>query len=105
MRETMVRVTRARTRRHPPRTVQVVVARLAGPAHGRDAGADGLDASPDWMYRCDETSVVRQLGSTRAIVYGRMSAPGPVWDRDVVLDVSYSYNFDTGPDWSRLIRS
>jgi hypothetical protein len=48
----------------------------------------------DWMYRCKESRVLKSFGDTRSLVYNRTGAPWPVWDRDVVLEVSYEYNAD-----------
>ena len=48
----------------------------------------------DWMYRCKESKVLKELSTSEAIVYSRTSAPWPVWDRDVILKVNYKYNAD-----------
>jgi hypothetical protein len=48
----------------------------------------------DWMYRCKESRVLKTYDETRSIVYNRTGAPWPVWDRDVVLEVTYAYNAD-----------
>lgn len=49
---------------------------------------------PDWMYRCKESRILKTYDETRSVVYNRTGAPWPVWDRDVVLEVSYQYNAD-----------
>jgi hypothetical protein len=48
----------------------------------------------EWMHRCTE-SWIYEHGETRGVLYNRTSsAPWPVWDRDVVLDVEFVYNAD-----------
>lgn len=39
-----------------------------------------------WMYRCTESTLLKQLTEDRAILYNRTDAPWPIWDRDVVLE-------------------
>ncbi len=48
----------------------------------------------DWMYRCKESCILKELGADSAIAYNRTSAPWPVWDRDVILKVGYRYTAD-----------
>jgi hypothetical protein len=48
----------------------------------------------EWMYQCKESSVIKELTPTHAIIYTRVKAPWPVWDRDVVLDTVIKYNAD-----------
>ena len=46
----------------------------------------------EWMHRCAESWIYAQTGENRGILYNRTSsAPWPVWDRDVVLDVQFDY--------------
>jgi hypothetical protein len=40
----------------------------------------------EWMYGCEESTVLKELGSDHAILYNRVGAPWPVWDRDVIVD-------------------
>jgi len=48
---------------------------------------------PDWMWQCDESREVRWLNDehTRGLLYNRINAPWPVWDRDVLVDVAWRY--------------
>lgn len=55
----------------------------------------------DWMYRCKESRVLKSFDATRSIVYNRTGAPWPVWDRDVVLEVTYARS----PDGKQLTMS
>jgi hypothetical protein len=47
----------------------------------------------DWMWQCDESREVRWLNEehTRGLLYNRINAPWPVWDRDVLVDVAWRY--------------
>ncbi|MFT3922770.1 MAG: START domain-containing protein [Myxococcales bacterium] len=46
----------------------------------------------EWMHRCAESWVYQRTSETRGVLYNRTSsAPWPVWDRDVVLDVQFDY--------------
>jgi START domain len=47
-----------------------------------------LDSSKhtEWMYACVESTVLKDLGHEHAIMYNRVGAPWPVWDRDVIAD-------------------
>jgi hypothetical protein len=45
----------------------------------------------DWMWQCDESRQVRVLGENHGLLYNRINAPWPVWDRDVVVDVAWRY--------------
>jgi hypothetical protein len=40
----------------------------------------------EWMYACVESSIVKQLAPEHALMYNRVGAPWPVWDRDVIAD-------------------
>jgi len=46
------------------------------------------------MYQCKESTVLSEISSSHAIIYTRVKAPWPVWDRDVVLDTVIKYNAD-----------
>ncbi len=47
----------------------------------------------EWMHRCAESWIYEHGSDTHGILYNRTSsAPWPVWDRDVVLDVHFDYN-------------
>lgn len=49
----------------------------------------------EWMHRCAESWIYSRQGETRGVLYNRTSsAPWPVWDRDVVLDVHFDYGSD-----------
>jgi hypothetical protein len=49
----------------------------------------------EWMHRCAESWIYERTGEKRGILYNRTSsAPWPVWDRDVVLDVVFDFNAD-----------
>jgi hypothetical protein len=45
----------------------------------------------DWMYNCDESRLVKKYTETHGILYNRINAPWPVYDRDVLLDIDYRY--------------
>jgi hypothetical protein len=47
-----------------------------------------LDATKhtEWMYACVESTVLKTVGPEHAIMYNRVGAPWPVWDRDVIAD-------------------
>lgn len=40
----------------------------------------------EWMYGCEESTMLKELGADHAIMYNRVGAPWPVWDRDVIAD-------------------
>ena len=40
----------------------------------------------EWMYGCKESTVLQQLSENHALMYNRVGAPWPVWDRDVIVD-------------------
>lgn len=50
-----------------------------------------VDHHPDWMWQCDESRRIRWITDTRGLLYNRINAPWPVWDRDVVVDVAWRY--------------
>lgn len=45
-----------------------------------------------WMYKCKESRVLKELSETHAIIYNRVEAPWPVWDRDIVMDTTMKFN-------------
>ena len=45
----------------------------------------------DWMWQCLESRRIRWITDTRGVLYNRVNAPWPVWDRDVVVDVAWRY--------------
>lgn len=50
-----------------------------------------VDHHVDWMWNCQESRQVRWITETRGLLYNRVNAPWPVWDRDVLLDVAWRY--------------
>jgi len=40
----------------------------------------------DWMYACEESDVLKRFNPDHALMYNRIGAPWPVWDRDVIAD-------------------
>jgi hypothetical protein len=40
----------------------------------------------EWMYLCRESTLLKELSSTRALMYNRVKGVWPVWDRDVIAD-------------------
>lgn len=45
----------------------------------------------EWMYNCDESRIVKRYDEQHGILYNRVNAPWPVYDRDVLLDIMYRY--------------
>ena len=45
----------------------------------------------EWMYNCDESRLVKRYDEQHGILYNRVNAPWPVYDRDVLLDIMYRY--------------
>jgi hypothetical protein len=50
-----------------------------------------VESHHKWMWQCDESRRIRWITDTRGILYNRINAPWPVWDRDVVVDVAWRY--------------
>lgn len=50
-----------------------------------------VEKHTEWMYNCDESRIVKRFDESHGILYNRINAPWPVWDRDVVLDIAYRY--------------
>ncbi len=48
----------------------------------------------EWMYLCKESSLVKELSPTRALMYNRIKGVWPVWDRDVVADTALTWAAD-----------
>ena len=48
----------------------------------------------DWMYRCKESRILKEISDTEAVIYTRVDAPWPVWDRDAVMRTTMRYNAD-----------
>lgn len=48
----------------------------------------------EWMYLCRESSLVKELSPTRALMYNRVKGVWPVWDRDVVADTALTWSTD-----------
>src|SRR5688572_3967597 len=44
----------------------------------------------EWMYRCSESTLIKELTGDRSILYNRTDAPWPIRDRDVVLETHIS---------------
>jgi hypothetical protein len=49
------------------------------------------DQHTQWMYNCDESRIVKRYDDAHGILYNRINAPWPVYDRDVLLDIAYRY--------------
>jgi hypothetical protein len=45
----------------------------------------------EWQYNCDESQLVKRYDEEHGILYNRINAPWPVYDRDVLLDIAYRY--------------
>lgn len=48
----------------------------------------------DWMYRCAESKLLKELNDKEALMYNRTSAPWPVWDRDVIVTTRIQWSAD-----------
>jgi hypothetical protein len=48
----------------------------------------------DWMYLCRESTLLKELSPTRALMYNRIRGVWPVWDRDVIADTVLSWAAD-----------
>ncbi|MDB4989324.1 MAG: Collagenase [Myxococcaceae bacterium] len=48
----------------------------------------------EWMYRCAESQLLKEVNDHQAIMYNRTSAPWPVWDRDVILETNIQRSTD-----------
>ncbi|MDB4972296.1 MAG: Collagenase [Myxococcaceae bacterium] len=48
----------------------------------------------DWMYRCAESKLLKELNNHEALMYNRTSAPWPVWDRDVIVSTDIQRGAD-----------
>ncbi len=46
----------------------------------------------DWMYRCKESRILKEISDTEAVIYTRVDAPWPLWDRDAVMHTTMRYN-------------
>ena len=42
----------------------------------------------EWMYACAEAALLTQQDPTHMTMYNRIDAPWPVWDRDVIANIS-----------------
>lgn len=40
----------------------------------------------EWMYACEESTLLKQITPDHLLMYNRIGAPWPVWDRDVIAD-------------------
>lgn len=47
-----------------------------------------------WMYRCSESTLLKQVTDNQVVMYNRTDAPWPIWDRDVILDTHISESLD-----------
>jgi hypothetical protein len=45
----------------------------------------------EWMYLCRESTMLKQLSPTRALMYNRLKGVWPVWDRDVIADTALTW--------------
>jgi len=52
----------------------------------------------EWMYACEESDVLKRFDADHAIMYNRIGAPWPVWDRDVIADTL----IERSPDGKQL---
>lgn len=59
----------------------VIAAEIGAVSHA----IEDYRAHPQWMHRCAESGVIRQLNELDAIMYNRLDSPWPVADRDVVV--------------------
>lgn len=50
---------------------------------------------PEWMYACSESKLLKRLSDEHAIMYNRIDAPWPLWDRDVIVDTYIQRRPDT----------
>lgn len=41
----------------------------------------------DWMFACVESTLLKEPEPDHLIMYNRIGAPWPVWDRDVIADI------------------
>jgi hypothetical protein len=48
----------------------------------------------EWMYLCRESSLVKELSPTRALMYNRVRGVWPIWDRDVIADTALTWAAD-----------
>jgi hypothetical protein len=48
----------------------------------------------DWMYLCRESTLLKELSPTRALMYNRIRGVWPVWDRDVIADTALTWAAD-----------
>ena len=48
----------------------------------------------EWMYLCRESTLLKELSPTRALMYNRIRGVWPVWDRDVIADTALSWSAD-----------
>jgi hypothetical protein len=45
----------------------------------------------EWMYRCRDARMLKQMTESHGILYNRVRAPWPIKDRDMVIDVDYRF--------------
>ena len=48
----------------------------------------------EWMFACAESVLLKKLSDTHAIMYNRIEAPWPIWDRDVIADTTIERSTD-----------
>jgi hypothetical protein len=48
----------------------------------------------EWMFGCEESTMLKQFSESHAIMYNRVGAPWPVWDRDVIVDTTLERSAD-----------
>jgi hypothetical protein len=53
----------------------------------------------EWMYGCQESTLLQVLSPEHAIMYNRVGSPWPVWDRDVIADTQ----LERSPDGKALV--
>jgi hypothetical protein len=47
-----------------------------------------------WMHRCAESSLLKKIDDSQAILYNRTDAPWPIWDRDVIVQSNIKKSAD-----------
>lgn len=45
----------------------------------------------EWMYLCKESTLLKELTPTRALMYQRVKGVWPIWDRDVIADTALEW--------------
>jgi len=64
---------------------------------------EDAEAFPNWVERCAESRELVRTSETSGVLYSRTKVPWPVSDRDVVLDVRFTYDREAGEVVSRFV--